>query len=351
MLLANPVAFKIGNLSIYWYGIIITLAIIIAFGVVLLESRRRKYKIDFMMEVFLWAVPLAIVFARIAYVVFHASDFPLKSWSDLWAIISTRDGGISILGAIPGGALGVAIACKRNKINFAEVADMIAPGLILGQALGRWGNFVNQELYGELITNPKQQWFPFAVQIDEHFVVDEAGRVVDVLYDQWFQATFFYEMILNLIGFAILMVLSRKCKKNLAVFMAYLTWYCVVRSIMESIRTDAVSVGGVKIGVLGCALAAVGGFVVFLLIMLGVIKVGIPKYLQPEEETATEEEGTASETVDGEESVVATTEVEISSEQEEIAEGKEAKDSFREEVESVENVENNTEEEDISSDN
>ena len=289
MLMANPVAFKIGNLSVYWYGIIITLAIVIAFGVVLLESKRRKYNIDFMMELFLWVVPIAIVFARIAYVVFHAGDFPLRSWEDLWAIISTRDGGISILGAIPGGALGAALACKRNKVNFAEIADMIAPGLILGQALGRWGNFVNQELYGELITNPSMQWFPFAVKIDEHYVTDEAGRIVDVLYDQWFQATFFYEMVLNLIGFAIIMIISRKCKKNLAVFMAYLCWYCITRSIMESIRSDAVSVGGVRVGILGCSLAAVGAFVVLLLIMLGKIKVGIPKHLQPEAAGANEE--------------------------------------------------------------
>ncbi len=281
MLLANPVAFHIGSLAIYWYGIIITLAILIAFGVVVYDSKRRKFTMDFMLELFLWVIPLAIVFARLAYVLFHASDFPLKSWEDLWVIISTRDGGISILGAIPGGALGAALACKHNKINYAEVLDMIAPGMVLGQALGRWGNFVNQELYGQQVLNENLQHFPFAVQIDTHYVTDEAGRVVDVIENGWFQATFFYEMVLNLIGFAVLWLISRKSKKNLTVFMSYLAWYCAVRAVMESIRTDAVSVGGVKIGVVGCALAAVLAFIVILLIVFNKIRLGCPRFLKP----------------------------------------------------------------------
>ncbi len=266
LLSINPIAFEIGSISVRWYGIIITAAILIGYGYSIYEAKRHNISFDFMLELFLWVVPLAIVFARIAYVVFHIGEFfPCSTWDDFVYIFAVWEGGISILGAIPGGALGVYIATKRYKISFCETLDVAAPGLILGQALGRWGNFINQELYGEAITNIAHQWFPLAVYID-----GEAG---------WFQATFFYEMVLNLVGFAILVLISRNNNKNLTVFISYLAWYMIVRAIMESIRADAVSVGSVKIGVLGCSIAAVGAVIIFIMIKLNKIHTGEPNII------------------------------------------------------------------------
>lgn len=238
----DPIAFEVGSLSVRWYGIFITLAILIGYGVTCFNAKKRGISVDFMLELFLWVVPFAILFARLSYVLFHPADFTVHSLKDFGEIFAIWEGGISILGAIPGGALGAFIACRMNKIRFADVLDVIAPGLVLGQALGRWGNFANQELYGMAITDPTYQKFPFAVYIDAQH--------------GWFQATFFYEMVLNLIGFALLMIVFYRSKKSLMTFMTYLCWYMVVRAIMEVFRADAVSVGSIRIGVLGCSIAA-----------------------------------------------------------------------------------------------
>lgn len=268
MILANinPVAFEIGSLSVRWYGIFITFAIVCGYVVACLNARKRGIKLDVMLEVFLFAVPLAILFARLSYVLFHPKDFIVHDWSDFLNIFAIRKGGISILGAIPGGAIGVYIACRINKVPFSYVLDSIAPGLILGQALGRWGNWANQELYGRAITNTAYQVFPIAVYIDA-----EAG---------WFQATFFYEMVLNLIGFVVLMLVFKRSKKNLMTFMTYLCWYMVVRAIMEIFREDAVSVGSVRVGVLGCAIAAGIAMIVTVMIYAGKIRTGKPTPLK-----------------------------------------------------------------------
>ena len=261
----NPVAFEIGSLSVRWYGIFITSAILIGYVVACLMAKKKGISFDFMLELFLWAVPIAILFARLSYVLFHPKDFVVRSFADFGNIFAIWNGGISILGAIPGGALGAFIACKRNKIPMSEVLDAVAPGVVLGQALGRWGNWANQELYGKAITSEAWQVFPIAVYIDA-----EGG---------WFQATFFYEMVLNLIGFGLILFIFYRSKKNLVTFMSYLTWYMIVRAIMEIFRSDAVSVGSVRIGVLGCAIAAAISLAVTILIFIGKIKTGTPRIL------------------------------------------------------------------------
>lgn len=267
-LLLDRVAFTIGSLQIYWYGIIITGAILAGTIFTCFECKRRKRNPDYVLSLFLWVVPFAIVFARLAYVIFHPSSyFPLNDFKDFLHIFDIREGGISILGAIPGGALGAFINLRIHKeFKFVEVLDMLSPGMILGQALGRWGNFMNQELYGKEITNQALQFFPIAVQIE-----NEGGR--------WFQATFFYEMVLNLIGFALLVVISRKIKKNGVMITFYLFWYCLVRAIMELLREDAVISNGIHIGTLGCGIVAGVALIFILLISFGRIKVKAPSHL------------------------------------------------------------------------
>lgn len=271
-LLLDRVAFTIGSLEIYWYGIIITGAILAGTIFTCFECKRRKRNPDYVLSLFLWVVPLAILFARLAYVIFHPSSyFPLQSFKDFLHIFDIREGGISILGAIPGGALGAFINFKIHKeFKFVEVLDMLSPGMILGQALGRWGNFMNQELYGMEITNEALQFFPIAVKI----VDERTGAFIG-----WFQATFFYEMVLNLIGFALLVVISRKIKKNGVMITFYLFWYCLVRAIMELLREDAVVKNGIHIGTLGCGIVAGVALIVILLISFGRIKVKTPSHL------------------------------------------------------------------------
>ena len=269
----NPVAFEFGDFSVRWYGIFITSAILIGYIVTCINARKRGISVDFMLELFLWVVPFAVLFARLSYVLFHPAKFAVHEWKDVINIFAIWEGGISILGAIPGGALGAFLACKRNKVPLTYVLDSIAPGLVLGQALGRWGNWANQELFGKAVTDSAWQFFPFAVYIDA--TEQLKGRAPG-----WFQATFFYEMVLNLIGFAIIMCVFYKSKRNLMTFMVYLCWYMVVRAIMEVFRDDAVSAGGVRIGVLGCAIAAGIAMVVTVLIYAGRLHTGVPKPLE-----------------------------------------------------------------------
>ena len=143
---------------------------------------------------------------------------PLKIW----------EGGLSIYGGILGGIVAVLVYSAYKKQNFFNVTDVIAPTLILGQAIGRWGNFVNQEVYGFEITNKAWQWFPVGVKIKDAF-----GNV------SWHLANFFYESVLDLAGFFILLAILRKSKEKGIVTFAYVFYYGFIRIFLEFLREDA----------------------------------------------------------------------------------------------------------------
>lgn len=205
------------GVDISWYGVIIgggfLLAVIIATQ---LAPERGIYK-DFSYDIIWWVFPFAIIGARVFYVLNSLHEFDtfvdtLKIW----------EGGLSIFGGIFGGALAVIIFCRIKKLNVLKTMDVIAPVLILGQAIGRWGNFLNAEVYGFEITNSAWQWFPFGVNIN----------------GTWHLATFFYESVLNLAGFFVLVTLLRKNKNTGVVVSAYLFWYGTVRAVLESLRVE-----------------------------------------------------------------------------------------------------------------
>lgn len=218
-LLLSPsrVAFNIAGYDIYWYGLIIASALIIDFVLVFFLCKRKKLGSDAPFDLTLFVVPLGIVFARLFAVLFD-EDLSILDYFDF------RGGGMSIIGAIFGGVLGVTLYSLIKKKNFLLVADIIAPLVILAQSIGRWGNFFNQEIYGKQITNPNDQWFPFAVYIDA-----EGG---------YFQALFFYESILNLLGFVFLITLFLSVKKKGIVVASYLIYYGSIRFILESLRQE-----------------------------------------------------------------------------------------------------------------
>ena len=126
---------------------------------------------------------------------------------------------------VPGGVLGVFIWSKIYKKDLFKTADIVLPSVLLAQALGRWGNFFNQELYGQMITNPSQQWFPLAV-----YIADEGA---------FFQATFFYESMLNIIGFFVLSFLVRRIDVKGFGTLAYFSWYLLVRGSLEFLRSES----------------------------------------------------------------------------------------------------------------
>ena len=216
----SRVAFSISGFDVYWYGIIIAFTILLSFILVFLFCKKKHYDKDLPFDLILATVPAGVIFARLFSVIFESG----VSITDFFKF---RDGGLSIIGAVIGGAISVGIYCIIKKKNFFEIADIILPLVILSQAIGRWGNYFNQEVYGREILDPSRQWFPLAVHITSDGV------------DGYFEALFFYESVLNLIGFVLLITLlfTVKDKKGL-VMGTYFMYYGAVRFFLEPLRNE-----------------------------------------------------------------------------------------------------------------
>lgn len=245
----NNLAFKIGNLEVQWYGIILTSAMILGLILLIFYGKARGYSSDDMITLFLWVVPMAVVFSRIVYVIVRpdpsdgywpVTSFGLKQFIETGTaplhsfinLIAIWEGGITIIGGVIGGILGGLIFCKKHKAPPMELFDLVIPILFLCQGIGRWGNYVNQEAFGVAITNPALQHFPIAVYISNGF------------YEGWYAATFFYAFVWNVLGALVIFLLTRKSRiKGLSIFM-YLVLYCFKRAMLEFIRLDAVVTGG-----------------------------------------------------------------------------------------------------------
>lgn len=217
----DPVAFRVLGVPVYWYGVMISLGMLL--GLVVTLRRTQQYGIDEdrLIGFLLLAVPLAIVGARFIFVI---SNWHL--YGDLVSALNVRGGGLSIHGGILGAVLAGIIYTRKTGINFWRLADMCAPGLILGQAVGRWGNFFNQEAYG-IETD-----LPWAMFID----------------GAWRHPTFLYEFIWNLIVFAFLLYVSKREKTEGGIFLRYLIWYSAGRYWIEGVRADALIWGRFKAG-------------------------------------------------------------------------------------------------------
>ena len=206
-------------ISISWYGVIIGTGFLVAIMCATQLCQHRGLPNDFPYDLILWIFPLSIIFARIYYVICSPGEF-----SNFGEMIAVWNGGIAIYGGIIGGVIGVVICCLIKKRNIVSTLDIAAPCLIIAQAIGRWGNFVNQEVYGMEVTNKAMQWFPFAVHITENG------------HNSWHLATFFYESILNVIGFFILVTILRKSNIKGIVTSSYLIFYGFVRFLLEGLR-------------------------------------------------------------------------------------------------------------------
>ncbi len=250
-------AFRIGSLSVEWYGLIIVIGMIVGLAYACWQSKKVGLTPDDIIELFLWLIPLAIVFARLLYVLPRFDEYfgnnGLQGWEKFVNIIAIWKGGITIIGGLLGGLLGAVFFSLRHKkqTNFLNVTDLVVVPVLLGQIIGRWGNFVNQEAFGLPITNKALQFFPFGVYItDPSGVSGNFKSIVDKHIaagggGNWFCATFFYEGVWNAIGVAIAVALWRKDyqKKYPGILLIfYLFWYCLGRFWLEFLRMDAVPV-------------------------------------------------------------------------------------------------------------
>ncbi len=216
------VAFSIFGLEIRWYGLLIASAVLIGTVLALKEAKRKGVKEETLIDMLLFAVPAAIIGARAYYVIFMW-DYYSKNPSQ---ILNIRGGGLAIHGVIIAGALVAIIFAKVRKENFWRLADIVAPSLILGQAIGRWGNFANQEAHG----GPTD--LPWGIMID--------GVKV--------HPTFLYESIWNLLVFGFLLWYRRKkATVEGEIFVLYLMLYSVGRFFIEGLRTDSLMLGPFRV--------------------------------------------------------------------------------------------------------
>ncbi|MDQ5824730.1 MAG: prolipoprotein diacylglyceryl transferase [Chloroflexota bacterium] len=238
----DRVAFEVFGIPVYWYGIMIMLGVLAASYVALVEARRRGEDTDHVWQLFPWALIAGILGARIGWIV---SELGNRQFTDIMSLVDIRQGGLSIQGTIIGGALAVILYCRRYKLSFFKWVDIIAPGLALGQAIGRWGNYFNQEAFGSPTT------LPWGIEIDPRRQAEIAGPNAGFTPSSSlrFHPTFAYEMIWNLLNMGILLWLGRQRRIRLRegdIFWIYLIFYSVGRYVIEELRVDSAMVSGFK---------------------------------------------------------------------------------------------------------
>jgi phosphatidylglycerol---prolipoprotein diacylglyceryl transferase len=233
----DPIAFSIGNFEIRWYGILIALALLVGITISYFIAKYRGEKPDEAINFAPFAVIFGVIGARLLHVVVNWSYYS----SHLSYIFAFRKGGLAIQGVMLGGILALVVFCKIRKLDFWKWADIMSPALIFGQAVGRWGNFFNQEAFGMPTSLP---WGLY---------IDPINRPTSYSNAQFFHPTFLYESIADLVLFALLLLILRLYKKrpdkfpNGLVFTTYLGVYAIYRSIIEYYRIDSSYVLGIKV--------------------------------------------------------------------------------------------------------
>lgn len=217
----NPVAFTIFGSDIRWYGLLIAAAVLIGTVLAMKESKRKGLNEETLIDFLLFAIPAAIVGARLYYVIFSWDTYK----NNPMQIFNIRGGGLAIHGAIIAGVIVAIIFCRVKKNSFWQLLDIVAPSLVLGQAIGRWGNFANQEAHG----GPTD--LPWGIIIN--------GEKV--------HPTFLYESIFNIIIFMFLMWYKKKSKVDGEIFLLYFPLYSLGRFFVEGFRTDSLMLGPIRV--------------------------------------------------------------------------------------------------------
>lgn len=248
----DRVAFTLLGRDVYWYGIIIMLGIVAAFIHATLRAKQEGIKVDDILDIGIWTVICGVIGARSYYVL---TTLDTGNYRNIIDVIAIWDGGIAIYGGIIGGALAILGVCLYKHLGPLKVMDTIAPGVMIAQAIGRWGNFVNGEAYGYEV-EPSNPLYTFRMGIVSHFTDAEM---------RYYHPTFLYESLWNLVGFALITALYRKKKFNGQVVMAYFAWYGFGRMFIEGLRTDSLYVGPFRISQVVGALCFVGGIAAIII--------------------------------------------------------------------------------------
>lgn len=249
----DPVAFKIFGFDIMWYGVLIGFGIILAFILAYFNSKRKGLKFENLIDIFLIAFPCAIIGARVYYVIFEWSNYKYN-FIDIFNI---RQGGLAIHGGLIGAFLAAFIYTKIKKINFLAYADLVAPSIILAQGIGRWGNFMNSEAHGGVVSKEFISKFPLFIQ---------RGMFID---GEYYHPTFLYESIWDLLVCIVLVIILYKVKKGYEgiVISSYMILYSLGRFFIEGLRTDSLMFFGFRIAQLISFAGIILG-IIFIIIII-----------------------------------------------------------------------------------
>jgi phosphatidylglycerol:prolipoprotein diacylglycerol transferase len=221
----DPIAITLGPIQVHWYGVIIGAGIALGLWLAIREGDRRGLPKDTFSDLMLWAIPIAIICARIYYVIFQWDYYSQNPGE----IIKIWNGGIAIHGALIGSVATAYFFAKKKNVSFWKLADSAAPSIILGQAIGRWGNFMNQEAHGGEVSRA----FLESLHLPE-FIINQM-----YINGAYYHPTFLYESIWNLIGFILLLLLRKVNLRRGEIFLSYIIWYSIGRFFIEGLRTDS----------------------------------------------------------------------------------------------------------------
>lgn len=226
----NPVAFQLFGISVHWYGIILSFAVIVGLVLAIFEAKRVNFNPEDVVDLVIWALPISILGARFYYVFFNWGFYQRNPGE----ILAIWHGGLAIHGALISALITTWVFVKYRQLSFWKTADIFAPSLTLGQAIGRWGNFVNQEAFGY------ETDLPWAMYIDGAYR----------------HPTFLYESLWNFSVFLFLLWLRKKPKLVSGdIFLAYSGLYSLGRFFIEGLRTDSLMLGNIRVAQLVSAVA------------------------------------------------------------------------------------------------
>lgn len=240
-------ALHIGPLTIHYYGILIALGLVLAVLYACKRAKQFGIREDDLTDGVLWVVPFAIICARAYYCVFKWEEFA----ADPISVLYIWNGGLAIYGGVLGALIGVAVFCKCKRIKLPALLDLVALGFLIGQSIGRWGNFFNREAFGSTT-----DWF-----LRMGLLNDITGKV------EYHHPTFLYESVWNLVGFALLHVASRRRKYDGQIALGYVAWYGLGRALIEGLRTDSLYLGPFRVSQLLAAVSCFAAVVVLLVMM------------------------------------------------------------------------------------
>ena len=272
----NRVAFTIGQFDVFWYGILIASGMLLGILYGTKICSRFGIKEDDLLDIVIIGAVIAVISGRSFYVVFNP-DFTVHNIKEFFNL---RGGGTAFYGVLIGALISAFLVCKIKRIPVLPVLDCVAPGLLIGQGIGRWGNFFNQELFG---TNTDLPWAMYSDTISR-YVASNAAHLKSahgiIIEDAPVHPTFLYESIWCLIGFLLIRQVIKKRRFDGEVMLKYLVWNGIGRGFTEQLRTDALFLGRVRISQFVCICLAVASLIILISVYSSIRRLNDPDFLK-----------------------------------------------------------------------